>query len=560
MTIATSLASFGFSVMLATGAAVQAPPPAPAATVKAPPPAPVVEHTAPVTLDGETLYYVHEFMGILSPEDRAAAVSRKLKLLADDPFYSPQLFSSEDVDGTTRIHYGDAVVGLVTKEDVVSAGVSSSEIATGRISAITQAIAKHRRLQLPKARYRALVVIAVATAILVLLMLGLRRGNRRLVQWVGATVPDARATALAVRMGLRPEQATLLGQRALGFLRVVVTIVLFVIYLQIAFSFLPLTRGYALTVLQYLLDPIQRLWHSFLGSVGDLFTIGVLIVLTRYALKGLRWMLYQAAEGSVTVPGIAPEWGVPLYKILRIVVIALAAVMIYPYIPGSGTDAFKGLSLFAGAVFTLGATGTVGNFIGGLIAIFVGAFRIGDVVKLGDVYGVVTETTMTLTRIRTPLNTMVSVPNISIMNGQLINYSTLAREDGVILTTSVTIGYDAPWRTVHGLLLEAAARTAHVEKTPAPFVLQTSLDDFYVSYQLNAYTKYPVGMRLIYGELHANIQDAFNAGGVEIMSPHYASLRDGNTVTIPEDKRPKDYVAPRFAVRVERTDDGAPPA
>jgi small-conductance mechanosensitive channel len=152
----------------------------------------------------------------------------------------------------------------------------------------------------------------------------------------------------------------------------------------------------------------------------------------------------------------------------------------------------------------------------------------------------------------------VSVPNISIMNGQLINYSTMAREEGVILTTSVTIGYDAPWRTVHGLLLEAAARTAHVEKTPAPFVLQTSLDDFYVSYQLNAYTKNPVGMRLIYGELHANIQDAFNAGGVEIMSPHYASLRDGNTVTIPEDKRPKDYAPPRFEMRVERADDGAP--
>ena len=332
---------------------------------------------------------------------------------------------------------------------------------------------------------------------------------------------------------------------------------LFVIFLQIAFSFLPLTRGYALTVLQYLLDPIQRLWHGFLGSVGDLFTIVVLIVLTRYSLKGLRWTLYQAAEGSVTVPGIAPEWGVPLYKILRIVVIALAAVMIYPYIPGSGTDAFKGLSLFAGAVFTLGATGTVGNFIGGLIAIFVGAFRIGDVVKLGDVYGVVTEATMTLTRIRMPLNTMVSVPNISIMNGQLINYSTLAREDGVILTTSLTIGYDAPWRTVHELLLAAAALTAKVEETPAPFVLQTSLDDFYVSYQLNVYTKHPVGIRLIYGELHANIQDSFNAGGVEIMSPHYASLRDGNTVTIPADNRPKDYVAPRFEVRVERPGDGS---
>jgi len=551
MTIATSLASLGFSVMLATGAA--APTPTPTS-----PPTPVVEHTAPVTLDGQTLYYVHEFMGILSPEDRAAAVSRKLGQLADDPFYSPKLFSSEEVDGTTRIHYGDAVVGLVTKEDVAAAGVTSAEIATERINAITHAIATHRHLQLPRARYRAFGVIAAATLVLVLLLIGMRRGHRKLVERMNASPDSTRSAAMATRLGLRPQQVFTLELRALGLLRVVVTFVLFLIYLQIAFSFLPLTRGYALTVLAYLLEPITRLWQGFLRSVGDLFTIGVLVLITRYSLKGLRYLLYQAAEGSVMVPGIAPEWGIPLYKILRIVVIALAAVMIYPYVPGSGTDAFKGLSLFAGAVFTLGATGTVGNFIGGLVAIFVGAFRIGDVVKLGDVYGVVTETTMTLTRIRTPLNTIVSVPNISIMNGQLINYSTLAREDGVILTTSVTIGYDAPWRTVHGLLLEAAARTAHVEKTPAPFVLQTSLDDFYVSYQLNAYTKYPVGMRLIYGELHANIQDAFNAGGVEIMSPHYASLRDGNTVTIPEDKRPKNYVAPRFEMRVERADDGAP--
>jgi len=554
MTIATSLASFGFSVMLATGAAAQAPPAPP------PPPAPVVEHAAPVTLDGETLYYVHDFMGILSPEDRAGVFNRKLKLLADDPFYSPELFASEDVDGTTRIHYGDAVVGLVTKEDVAATGMPSAEIATERISAITHAIAKHRRLQLPGARYRAFVAIAVATAILVLLLLGLRRGYRRLVKRIGASSPDARAAALAVRMGLRPNQVMGLELKILGILRVAFTLLLFVIYLQIAFSFLPLTRGYALTVLQYLLDPIHTLWQGFLRSVGDLFTIGVLVVLTRYALKGLRYLLYQAADGTVTLPGIASEWGIPLYKILRIVVIALAAVMIYPYVPGSDTEAFKGLSLFAGALFTLGATGTVGNFIGGLVAIFVGAFRIGDVVKLGDVLGVVTETTMTLTRIRTPLNTMVSVPNIAILNGQLVNYSIMARTEGVILTTSVTIGYDAPWRTVHGLLLEAAARTAHVEKTPAPFVLQTSLDDFYVSYQLNAYTREPVRMRFIYGELHANIQDAFNAGGVEIMSPHYASLRDGNTVTIPEDKRKEGYAAPRFAVRVERADDGAPPA
>jgi small-conductance mechanosensitive channel len=557
MSIASGLASLGLSVMLAAGALAQAQPPtAGEATSQSQQTAPHVDRGAPVILDGETLYYVHSFQGILSPEDRASVVNRKLRLLADDPFFSPGLFSSEDVLGTTRIRYGDSVVGLVTEEDVAAVGEPSAKIAAERIRAITTAIAQHRQRQLPRARVQAAVVGVVATTVFVLLLLGLRRIYRRFASKIGASKPEARVTAMVARMGLRAEQVNTLELQLLRALRVVITIVLLVIYLQIVFSFLPLTRGYALTVLAYLLEPIRKLWQGFLREVGNIFSIVVLVVLTRYALKAIRWLLYESAEGRMTLPGIAQEWAVPLYKIVRIVVIALAAVMIYPYVPGSDTEAFKGLSLFAGALFTLGATGTVGNFIGGLVAIFVGAFRIGDFVKLGDVSGVVTETTMTLTRIRTPLNTIVSVPNIAILNGQLVNYSILARTEGTILTTGVTIGYDAPWRTVHGLLLEAAARTARIEKTPAPFVLQTSLDDFYVSYRLHAYTKEPAVMHFTYGELHANIQDAFNQGGVEIMSPHYASLRDGNTVTIPEDKRAKGYAAPRFAVRVERSEDG----
>jgi small-conductance mechanosensitive channel len=558
MTFASGLASFGLSVVLATGATAQTPTPTKAEAMKRPAPAAAtVDQGAPVILDGQTLYYVQGYMGILSPEDRANAINHKLELLADDPFYSPSLFSSEDVDGTTRILYRDSIVGLVTAEDVAAMGEPNAKIAAQRIGAITAAIAQHRHRQLPQAKLRAAVAIVVVTTVLVLLLFGLRRVYRRLVKVATSSRPDARETALAARLGIRPEQVTTLEVRLLGATRIAVTILIFAIYLQIAFSFLPLTRGYALTVLAYLLEPIQRLWNGFLREVGNIFTILVLVVLTRYALKGLRWLLYEAAEGRVAIPGIAAEWGVPLYKILRIVVIALTAVMIYPYVPGSDTQAFKGLSLFAGALFTLGATGTVGNFIGGLVAIFVGAFRIGDVVKLGDVLGVVTETTMTLTRIRTPRNTIVSVPNIAVLNGQLVNYSILARTDGVILTTSVTIGYDAPWRTVHQLLLEAASRTSRIEKTPASYVLQTSLDDFYVRYELHAYTKVPAVMHLTYGELHQNIQDAFNEGGVEIMSPHYTSLRDGNTVTTPDDSRPKGNEAPRFGVRVERAEDGS---
>jgi small-conductance mechanosensitive channel len=476
-------------------------------------------------------------MGLLSPEDRAITAERKLIKLAEDPFYSDEQFSVEEVDGTERIRYGAAVIGLVSQEDAAAVGAPAAEIAAKRVIAIKAAIARHRANQLPRAKTRALTVTSIATAVLVVLLLGARRWRRRMIAGIRTSRAGRFAAWLEATLGLRSEQVIAVESQGIRILWIVLELLMGAIYLQLVFSFLPLTRGYALALLSYVLDPLHQLWQSFLQSISDLFTIVVLVVVTRYALKGVRWLLSEAAAGRVVLPGIAADLAIPLYKILRIVVIALAAVMIYPYIPGSGTEAFKGVSLFAGAMFTLGASGTIGNFIGGLVTLFVGTFRIGDVVKIGEVFGVVTEMTMTLTRLKTPFNTIVSVPNIAIMNGQLVNYSTMARNDGVVLTTGVTIGYDAPWRTVHALLLQAASRTGHIETTPAPFVLQTSLDDFYVSYQLNAYTRVPAAMRNIYGELHQNIQDAFNEGGVEIMSPHYASLRDGNKSTIPEDGR-----------------------
>jgi small-conductance mechanosensitive channel len=545
--IAPRLTSLAFSALLAAVAAAETP---------APPPAPIPERAAPVTFDGATLYEVRGFMGILTPEERAKLAERKIRQLADDPFYSPELFTSDEADGATTIRYGDGIVGMVTKDDALVAGAPSDEVATNRLAIVKQAIARHREAQMPRAKIRALVIGLIATVLLVLLLHGIRGLYQRTAAYVERSRSSRVFTLLEEHLKLAADRVVAVEIHGLKLARLAVTLIVVVIYLQVVFSFVPLTRGYALSVLSYLLEPLQKLLHGFLRNIGDLFTILVLVVLTRYALKGIRWVLHEAAAGRITIPGLAGEWGVPLYKIVRIVVIALAAVMIYPYIPGSDTAAFKGLSLFAGALFTLGASGTIGNFIGGLVAIFVGTFRIGDVVKIGSVLGVVTETTMVLTRIRTPKNEIVSVPNISILNGEVVNYSTMAREQGVILHTSVTIGYDAPWRTVHELLLEAAARTSRIETTPAPFVLQKSLDDFYVCYQINAFTREPAEMIRTYSELHQNIQDAFNARGVEIMSPHYASLRDGNTVTIPEGERPKDYAAPRFGVRIDGSDGG----
>ena len=219
-----------------------------------------------------------------------------------------------------------------------------------------------------------------------------------------------------------------------------------------------------------------------------------------------------------------------------------------PYIPGSRSPAFQGVTLLVGFLVSFASSSSLSNIIAGTILTYTRAFRIGDRVQIGDTVGDVVGSSLLVTDLRTIKNVVVAIPNALVLGGPVINYSRMARTAGLILNTSVTIGYDAPWRTVHGLLIAAAGATPGIEPSPEPFVLQTALNDFYVSYEINAYTRRPNDMHLIYADLHANIQDRFNEAGVEIMSPHYRSLRDGNTVTIPEGQRPEGYEAPGFRI------------
>jgi small-conductance mechanosensitive channel len=194
----------------------------------------------------------------------------------------------------------------------------------------------------------------------------------------------------------------------------------------------------------------------------------------------------------------------------------------------------------------------VSNVIAGLVLTYMRSFRIGDRVKIADTTGDVVEKTLLITRIQTVKNVEVTVPNSLVLGSHIVNFSTSAKTKGLILHTQVTIGYDAPWKKVHELLIQAALNTDEILSEPKPFVLQTSLDDSYVSYEINAYTHNAHRMAGIYSMLHQNIQDAFNKAGVEIMSPSFSAIRDGNTVTIPKENREANYQAPSF--RVEKTD------
>jgi small-conductance mechanosensitive channel len=235
-------------------------------------------------------------------------------------------------------------------------------------------------------------------------------------------------------------------------------------------------------------------------------------------------------------------------------VVALALVAAYPFLPGSDSPVFRGITIFVGFLLSLGSTSLVTNIVSGIVLTYTRGLRIGDRVKIGETVGDVLERTVLVTRIRTIKNVVVTIPNGRVLNNEIVNFNAPMLEEGLILNTTVTIGYDVPWRKVHDLLVHAALATRDISSDSKPFVLQTSLDDYYVSYELNAYTHAPERMAIIYSELHQNIQDWFNEAGVEIMSPGYTAFRDGDEATIPTPYKNHGPVPVLMPQRFEKVD------
>ena len=318
------------------------------------------------------------------------------------------------------------------------------------------------------------------------------------------------------------------------------------------FSIFPATKGIATTLFGYVTNPVLSFGKALIGYIPELITILVIILLTRYFVRFLKFLSTEVENGNLQLPGFYPDWAAPTFNLLKIIIYAFSFIVIFPYLPGSDSPVFQGVSVFLGLLISLGSSSAIGNIIAGLVITYMRAYKIGDRVKIGDTVGDVVEKTMLVTRVRTIKNEDVTIPNASIMNGSTVNYTSSAQELGLILNSMVTIGYDVPWRKVHELLISAALKTEHIKSEPKPFVFQTSLDDFYVSYQINAYTENAGSAAKIYSQLHSNIQDAFNEGGVEILSPHYRAARDGNMVTIPADYLPPDYKVPGFNVNINK--------
>jgi small-conductance mechanosensitive channel len=502
----------------------------------------------PVIVAGDTLFRIKARIGPFSARDRAAAIEHRLMSVAGPGGKTPKVQVAESEAGSD-IMANDLILMTVTDADAAAAGQPRAELAVDYAMKVRQAIAERRQAFNIKAIIMGALYTLLATAALVLLLRLLSHVFPRLYalirRWRGTRIPGLRIQRLELVSAERVADGLTLAARVA---RVALTILLLYFYLPLVFSFFPWTQNLASQLVSWVIGPIGDGAQAVANYLPNLFTIAVIVVVTRWLLRMIRLVFDGLAGGTITLRGFYPDWADTTYKIVRFMVLAFAVILCWPYLPKSNSEGFKGVAAFLGVLLSFGSATAVGNVIGGIVMVYMRPFEIGDRVRIADTVGDVVEKTLLITRVRTIKNVDVTVPNAMVLASHIINYSSTGKAGGLILHTSVTIGYDAPWRDVHETLKKAAAATQGLLSDPPPFVLQTALDDFYVAYQINAYTDRPNEMANIYSRLHENIQDQFNQAGIEINSPHYSALRDGNETTIPSGYRPAGYEAPPFRV------------
>ncbi|MEQ9203849.1 MAG: mechanosensitive ion channel family protein [Cyclobacteriaceae bacterium] len=488
----------------------------------------------PVIIYEDTAFFIYNRLGPFSPSERAARISQKIQNLVEEGAFKETeliVYSGEETDD---ILYGETILMSVTDRDAFWLDKTRNEVANYYVQQIKSKVKNYYQ-------HYGFIRTLLRVGLLIILLLAFGFGIKYLNQLLTFMNQKILTGSEKLLHGvsyknyefLSADREKQLISWILNIIKWVLIVLVFYLSLPVIFSIFPATKGIANTLIGYLLDPFKMFALALIGYIPELFAIVVILIVTSYFVSFLRFLSKEIETGKLHIKGFYPDWASPTFSLVRVIVYAFSFIIIFPYLPGSNSPVFQGVSVFFGLLISLGSSSAIGNIIAGLVITYMRPFKIGDRVKIGDKVGDVIEKTLLVTRLRTIKNEEVTIPNASILTGSTVNYSSSSEHQGLILHTSITIGYDVPWRQVHQLMIDAALKTEGVKADPQPFILQTSLDDFYVSYQLNAYTDEASKAAKIYSGLHANIQDCFNDAGVEIMSPHYRANRDGSTITIP---------------------------
>ena len=495
----------------------------------------------PVVVEGDTLFYLYTKRGGYTPLQRAEMIDAAIMQLGKRFTLHPDSVYIESSDIVTDLMYGNKVIASFTDQDGLWEGRSREQLATDKRKIVVQKLKElkeeHSLWQLGK-RILYFVLVLAGQYLLFWLTGWLFRKLKVRIQ----KLKDTRLKPISIQNYelLDTQRQVNLLIFLSNLLRYVIMLLQLLITVPLLFAIFPQTKGLAYQIFSYIWNPIKNILVGIVDYITNLFAILIICFAVKYLVRLVHYLSREVEAGRLKFGGFYPDWAMPTYHIIRFLLYAFMIAMIYPYLPGAKNGVFQGISVFVGLIISLGSSTVIGNVIAGLVITYMRPFKLGDRIQLNDTTGNVIEKTPLVTRIKTPKNEVVTIPNSFIMSSHTVNYSASAREYGLIIHSEVTIGYDVPWRQVHQLLIEAALNTPGVIDDPRPFVLETSLSDWYPVYQINAYIREADKLAQIYSDLHQNIQDRFNEAGIEIMSPHYMAMRDGNESTIPKDDlRPK---------------------
>jgi len=500
--------------------------------------------TAPVEIDGSALFRLRGASSFPA-EERARAVAGRIVAAAADGAVSIDSLRVVEGEVASDIMAGDQTLVRIVDADAALEQTGRTELAHVHLARVRQAIAGYRAARTPEALRAAAITTIIATTVFAagfgLILWLWRRFDRYLRRRIEARVHAVGIQSFEV---MRADQIRSALRSGIVGVRTVVLLAGTLVFLGYVLAVWPWTRGLSRNLTGFALAPLQVIGSGLVAHIPSLVFLAVLFFVIRLLLRIVRMFFETVGRGAVKLSNFDPDWAAPTYKIVRVAVIAFGLIVAYPYIPGSESDAFKGVSLFIGIIFSLGSSTAISNIIAGYMMTYRRAFKLGDRVKIGDSIGEVIQMRLQVTHLRSPKNEEIVIPNSQILAGDVVNFSSFAKAKGVILHTEVGIGYETPWRQVEAMLLAAAARcTSPSGEAPRAFVLLKKLGDFAVNYELNLHCTDATTIIAMYSAMHRNILDVFNEYGVQIMTPAY----EGDPAE-PKIVPPKDwFIAPAVA-------------
>nr|WP_314753448.1 mechanosensitive ion channel domain-containing protein [uncultured Capnocytophaga sp.] len=480
----------------------------------------------PIVFENDTLYYLYSSYGAYNIDTRVKYIEDKLKELYNDPLFVTDSIKIKPLGDYLAITYKGKTIAGITAVDALWENSSQTELAQRYANIIKNTIVKYKEQNSLKS-----VLIRLAELLLVLFIAFiLVWAINRLFDFLKKIALNSEHHFLR---GIRIRNYELIKKqrvvkallRLLAIFRIVFLLFLLITIIPLIFDIFPSTQYLSKIIVQWISEPIKNVGKAIIGYLPHLFYIVIIAVITRYLLKILRFFALEIERGILKIRGFHPEWAHTTYVLIRMMLWVLALVIMFPHLPGSGSDAFKGISVFLGVLISLGSSSAISNAIAGIVISYMCPFQVGDWIKSRDFIGAVIEKNALVTRLKTINNEDITIPNSAILSGATMNFTSIGKELGLALNVQVKVRYDYSDNLVEELLIEAALKTNGISPKPHPYIFQISLDELNAVYELNAYTFHPENMYFIKSDLTKNIQSTFRQANIEIFSTQYVEIR-----------------------------------